>query len=90
MAGFTNGHVLCAITNIPLAMEDVHVDHAPPWTFDRIFNGLRTAYPNIQPIHVGTRDVFGDRDVEFRQFHNSRACLRLVHKTANLSLLRKN
>lgn len=85
--------VLCPITGDALTIDEAHVDHASPWTFDRIameFLGDRDPSVMVRPTEDGSCITeFSDSEIalEFCAFHDERACLRLVSRRANLSLL---
>lgn len=97
---FAAGPVFCPITGEELALDACHVDHAPPWPFDRIAEEFLESL-GVGPEAVDTsgkyadgcvRDTFASEDVAeaFRLFHEARASLRLVSRRANLSLLRRD
>jgi hypothetical protein len=88
---FAGGPVHCATCGAAVGSEDAHVDHAPPWTFAAIVEAFAEAHPGVKLAHQGTRDVFtNEAEAElFRQFHDERAVLRIVHKRENLSTLRR-
>ena len=88
---FANGPVRCSVSGVPLREDEAHVDHAPPWTFDEIVRAYERQHGTPALRHEGTRDLFCDpADARrFQDFHDTRAELRIVHKTVNLSELRK-
>lgn len=94
---FAAGEVRCPFTGEILYRNTVHIDHAPPWLFDTLVQEFAKNFGDLKaevvPTHDGkTVTEFIRQDVveAFRTFHNERAVLRAVSKTANLSLLRKS
>jgi len=93
---FANGPVQCPITGIEIRSVEAHIDHAVP------FMDLITAFLIAQEIglddvlvsdtHDGsTRTVIMDAQLrdDWKLFHTEKAVLRAVHRTANLSILRR-
>ena len=86
----------CPLTGEPLTLENSHVDHCPPFTFERIVRAFLELYgfkaddprlckrgDNItEPLFAD--DVMRDR---FVQFHNCFAQLRVVSGPANVTLV---
>ncbi len=87
--------VPCEITGEPLSWPACHVDHAPPFTFEKIvetFLNGRDLSASIKPTADGEiLTTFLDSTIEtqFQAFHESLAKLRIVSKHENLSTLRK-
>lgn len=89
----------CCLTGQPLRPETCHVDHAPPYTFERIIeafvtlNGLDLDAPGLCVNGVDgwllpmiADDILRDR---FVQFHNTFARLRVISAPANISIVPK-
>lgn len=85
--------ICCAISGDLVAWNEAHVDHAPPWTFQAIVE----AFVCDQGADVANAPLAGHEDNEFqhrfvdaglaerfRNFHNERARLRVVTRSANL------
>lgn len=93
----TDAVIACPITGALITAQLAHVDHAPPWPFERIVAAfLETS--GIDPAAVAFVD--GDNQFEsrfadpalaerFALFHAARAGLRVVSAAANLSDLRR-
>ena len=92
-----NASSFCPFTGQQLTRENVHVDHAPPETFDKIVN----QFIEENTIDICAVELTGEYDGEigdqfvdfklkeaFRKYHNERATLRLVSRNANLSHVR--
>lgn len=88
----------CPITGEELGPDNLHVDHAEPWTFEAIVD----AFVRERGLNIETLDLDGDEDGEvvqrfadaalatdFAEFHEKRANLRCVSVRANLSVLRR-
>lgn len=83
----------CPLLGIPLTQENAHVDHAPPFTFERIvdaFCSLNAINPEM-PGHCLSMDgwmipTFSSVVVHdnFVSFHNANAKLRVISNEANL------
>jgi hypothetical protein len=88
---FANGPVQCPVSSQLLREDEAHVDHAPPWTFDKIVRAYESEHGTPALRHDGTRDGFCDpADAKrFQDFHDERAQLRVVHRSVNLSDLRR-
>lgn len=89
--------VVCPITAQPLDATNAHVDHAPP-EFDELIamflaaNQLSFDHISVNPTEDGSTDtLMADRHLAamWQEFHREHASLRLVTKTANLSVLRR-
>jgi hypothetical protein len=96
----TSGAVLmCPILEVPIGREEIHVDHAPPWTFDSlVLKFIEQEQIDVQAICV---TGFGDNEIRkdfqdsairerWQEFHRLNARLRLVSKKANLSDIRRS
>lgn len=90
----------CALTGTPLNPEGSHVDHTPPYTFDRIvqafvtLNGLNMDDPTLT---MGGQDgllvpLFSSLTMRdrFVTFHNNLATLRVISSFANTSIVPKS
>lgn len=94
-----NPDSLCPFTNEKLTLENTHVDHQPPKTFESIVLSFIAQFNiNIETVClVGSTDgVIGDSfedskgvAKQFREFHKENATLRLVSIKANLSNIKK-
>ncbi len=91
-----DGQANCSITGAPLAVnKSAHVDHFAP-TFDELAKqfvdvvGLDAVATAPRPDGIGRQ--LANRQVadSWRQFHNERAHLRVIHVSANLSRPRKD
>lgn len=88
----------CPFTGQALTVQNVHVDHVPPITFDAIVDEFIQLY-SIEPEEVNLTGVkdgeigdnFSDSNLSelFRRFHNEKAQLRLVSPKANLSHIKR-
>lgn len=87
--------VNCPVSGEAITRETAHIDHAPPWTFKAIsyaFEATLPELPGVEPTADGeTVTRFADPSVAdaFRAFHDERAVLRAVSRTANLSILNR-
>lgn len=90
----------CCLTGEPLSRETCHVDHAPPYTFERIvdaFAALNGLDPNAPGLCVSgidgwllpslADDILRDK---FVQFHNTFAQLRVISAPANMVIVPKS
>ena len=89
---------LCAVSGEPCTIKDSHLDHAEPWTFQKIMehfifvHGIDVgAVEYVSGTITGTLTKFLDDKLAqtFRDFHNERAVLRVVTKHVNLSVLKR-
>jgi hypothetical protein len=96
--GYGDGCPVCPFTGEPLTFVGAHVDHAPPGTFRQLFNEfLSFAGCNVHEIQLREEEdnSFQEKLIDQKlkdawvQFHRERAQLRVVSRTANLSLLRR-
>ena len=83
----------CAITGRTITPDCCHVDHAPPWTFDKIASafmeekrGLEFTIDDSRPDRRFLLPAVADL---FRKFHDARAVLRMTSPEANLRQRRK-
>mgnify|MGYP003382297895 CR=1 FL=1 len=85
----------CAITGVPIDYSNSHVDHAPPYTFERIvagfvaLNKLDINNPDLYEKQGASLPTLSDwvmRD-KFVQFHNNHANLRVISVCANLKVV---
>lgn len=87
--------IVCPITGERVTRETAHVDHAEPWTFAALVEDFakdRDITDDVEQTHDGDlRTYFRDKSLAnlFADFHRERASLRIVSRTANLSILRK-
>jgi Protein of unknown function (DUF3223) len=88
----TQGPLVCAVTGELLTWDSAHVDHAPPvfLTLADQWAALMGGYP---AIHLSpTKDGEIGRTLvdpkPWQAFHQEHACLRIVSRLTNLSLLR--
>lgn len=90
-SAFAAGPVTCPIMGTLIFFQDAHVDHARPWTFDEIVKVFVAENGEPELKHEGNRDRFASEAVavKFRNWHDKKARLRVVHRTANLSVLRR-
>jgi hypothetical protein len=90
----------CALTGAPIAPENSHVDHTPPYTFERIvqaFVTLNALDMDDPALTLGGQDgvlvplfsslIMRDR---FVAFHNNFATLRVISPFANTSIVPKS
>jgi hypothetical protein len=86
-----SGEAVCAISGERLSPDNVHVDHAPPKTFDALLYSFCSAN-RINPanVDVGSRGglvpFIADHGVceAWQDFHSTNAQLRLTTVSANL------
>lgn len=86
----------CPLTGQPLTLENAHVDHCPPFTFERIVssfamligvdqdNPALVRHGDNLTIPLLANDLLRDR---FVQYHNNVAQLRVVSDQANITLV---
>ncbi len=89
-----NGFVTCPFTHEKVSVDNCHVDHIPPDTFNKIFSDWLSSQ-NIEPKSIeltGYDDgdmtkEFVDKDIEksFVSFHKERMNLRITSPLGNLS-----
>lgn len=80
--------VYCAQTGVLLTWETARVDHDAPWPFRRIFKEWMDgrAWKRPKLVDHGTYRLLAPPDLEdFREFHDARAKLRVVHYIPNSS-----
>jgi hypothetical protein len=91
------GDVYCPITGELLVGGNCHIDHAPPWTFAKIFEAfvdefsIDFAMVDYADRHLdySTESRLNDELAEkFSKFHDERARLRAVSVRANTVILR--
>lgn len=90
-SAFAAGLVTCPVLCVPVPPRDAHVDHGPPWPFDKIVRAFVAEHGEPSITHQGNRDMFADQAdaAVFKAWHDERAQLRIVHRIANLSNLRR-
>lgn len=87
---------ICPVTGEKIE-DGGHVDHAPPWSFERIVDEfVKDNAIDVESVAYldgdgQTQSVFADPALarSFAEYHRARAKLRLVSKHANLSVLKK-
>jgi hypothetical protein len=93
MAFALSGSLTCPITGEVVTWDTCHVDHAEPWTFDAILAAFIAEYGSTASVDAAggttTRFLNEPDALMFRAYHDARASLRVVSRTANLSTLRK-
>lgn len=94
---FFNNHdqAVCPITGQEITPWNYHVDHSPPWTFDRIVHSFIRDF-GIDVESVAIRGIGADRSLrnkldseikaQFIAYHNERAQLRMLSPRGNLTL----
>ena len=95
LAFSTASSLLCPITGEAITRESCHVDHATP-TFIEIADEFAEQHGGYEAIttvpsdgNIGRRFESNEVQEAWRAFHAGRAELRVVSKTANLSILRR-
>ena len=93
------GHVSCEVSGLPVSIDDAHVDHAPPNTFDTIVqdflsicatkNGTTLAHVLSHTEYVAGRFFDHNECAAFVEYHTANASLRILTARTNLSLPRK-
>lgn len=88
----------CPFTKEVITLTNSHVDHAYPWTFNKIVMEFIKIY-RIDINNIEIRGILEDAVTQnslsdklkndFISFHNRLATLRVVSKKANLSILRR-
>jgi len=91
--------MVCPVTGERIAIDDAHVDHTPPQTFQAIVDAFVAQYQ----IDVDLVPIIADRDEQLANefadlamadlwatFHQQNARLRLISREANLSVIRKS
>jgi hypothetical protein len=93
------GRVRCDISGVPIGIQEAHLDHAPPVTFEVIaafFRRERHIDPSYSIITPPADKQFQAKFIEpalardFESFHREHARLRIVAKKLNLALSSKN
>lgn len=92
------GQIICPILHTPITIHEAHVDHGPPWTFDRLVQ----EFIACEALDIESVELTGFGDGELRrgfadpslaerwcQFHTTNAQLRVVSAKANLSTLKR-
>ena len=88
----------CPFTGEVITPSQSHVDHAPPWTFEKIVSAFIRNYSiNVDTVKIrGIREdkmlrneIDDDLKQQFIDYHNERAKLRVISKKANLSIVKK-
>lgn len=97
--GDPGGKVPCELTNRPITFAEAHLDHAWP-TFNQLVVAFRAARGWGRDIPDGVITPSADGQIHtlfadpasaeaFRQYHHQAAVLRVVDRTANLSMASK-
>lgn len=89
----------CCITGVPITPKDSHVDHSPPYTFERIVS----AFVELNNIDLDDESLCKKGDGQdtaelscqilrdrWVVFHNSYASLRVISTHANTSIVPKS
>lgn len=84
----------CPITQMPISLQESHVDHIHPMTFEALIDRfLVSEFPKNKPLakveYVGGHFFDDPLQSRFADFHKEHALLRMVHPQANLSHLKK-
>jgi hypothetical protein len=93
MAFALSGSLVCPVSGEIVTWDTCHVDHAEPWTFDAIIAAFVAEYGALARVDAAggttTRFLHDSDTLMFRAYHDARATLRVVSRTANLSTLRR-
>jgi hypothetical protein len=90
---------VCPYLNAPIEYSDAHVDHVSPITFKSLVDSwLAESGISLNDIVLSPSSdnqwrsemIDAEQRESWAEFHKSRARLRIVHKTANLSHARKD
>lgn len=91
-------YVICQITKNELSLDEAHVDHTPPLTFDNIVNDF-IKKRNLNPSkiqYMGFDDNESDKrfedsslEITFAEYHREVANLRMINKFDNLKQNKK-
>lgn len=93
-----NNCVPCELSGVLVHWNDAHIDHAPPWTFQRIVeHALNTWHLDLERLELGGdedgafQNYFVDEKLkkQFKILHGNLARLRVVSKEVNLKLGRQ-
>lgn len=81
--------ITCAITGQTITWDEVHIDHEVP-VFVDLAESFVSRHGGFDAIAVDKRDTpqrwhLRDLDVEWRQYHQQHATLRVVSRAANLT-----
>lgn len=90
--------IVCTVTGDVIGVDDCHVDHEPPMTFDIIVEafleskGISAAEVLLEYADNDIGDHIVDQDLAsaWRPFHAAGAKLRVISKRANLSVVVKS
>jgi len=93
----SNGHIKCEISGLKFKINECHIDHKPPLTFDFIFNSFLKFYkinPNEIPFEktgLDNRPIILDSNIikTFFDYHYKNCDLRPLYWRANLQLPKK-
>lgn len=94
LAAFTQGPVVCPITNITLDKDNCHVDHKPPLTFNSLFlEWLKESNISLDDIKISppadnqyqTTMIDAKQKKTWQDYHKNNAILRVISIRANLS-----
>lgn len=81
--------VPCAATGDQVSFADAHVDHAGQWSFAAILREFirERGVPEVVAVEPwGSVFTSEDDARSFKDFHDARASLRIIHKKINMSL----
>jgi len=93
------GKIQCPVTGQWISSDQAHVDHMPPYTFERIVTDFIQTQ-GIQVDQIVLKETEGENDVgqtfadpllaeKWIAFHDARASFRIVSEWANLSILKR-
>jgi len=93
----SNGYIKCEISGLKFKINECHIDHKPPLTFDFIFNSFLKFYkinPNEIPFEktgLDNRPIILDSKIikTFFDYHYKNCDLRALYWKANLQLPKK-
>ncbi len=83
--------VICSITGKPYSIDEVHVDHIPPYTFKELVDDyIKKNKINVETVEYNSKNIsltFVDKELKsnFNAYHKKYARLRIVNIKYNLS-----
>jgi hypothetical protein len=92
------GQLRCPVLDIPMTLQETHVDHEPPRTFDQLVQEFiqreRIEVDAVALTGLGDGELrkgLANSELEerWREFHRTNARLRVVSTKANLSAIRR-
>lgn len=87
--------IICPLSKKSISIYETHVDHAPPYTFENIFNQfirVKKIQINVNMLEDHSDGKIGNRlkdkklEMEWIVFHNERASLRCLSRESNLAI----